>query len=105
TGYYCHRYQERSIRTGAKRLNPEPPPVVKIISRYLLREHVSPFAFALGALTGLLLLNQVARRFGDLIGKGLPWTAIASVFGLSIPFILAMTVPMACLVAVLQAFS
>jgi lipopolysaccharide export system permease protein len=78
---------------------------VKILSRYLLREHVGPFTFALGALTGLLLLNQVARRFGDLIGKGLPWGVIASVFGLSIPFILARTVPMACLVAVLQAFT
>lgn len=78
---------------------------MKILSRYLLKEHVGPFNFALGALTGLLLLNQVARRFGDLIGKGLPWGVIASVFGLSIPFILAMTVPMACLVAVLQAFT
>ena len=78
---------------------------MKIISRYLLREHVAPFLFALGALTGLLLLNQVARRFSDLIGKGLPWSVVLSVFTLSIPFILAMTVPMACLVAVLQAFS
>ncbi len=78
---------------------------MKIISRYLLREHVGPFAFALGALTGLLLLNQVARRFADLIGKGLPWTVVGAVFGLSVPFIVAMTVPMACLVAVLQAFS
>ncbi len=78
---------------------------MKILSRYLLKEHVGPFSFALGALTGLLLLNQVARRFGDLIGKGLSWGVIASVFGLSVPFILAMTVPMACLVAVLQAFT
>ena len=78
---------------------------MKIISRYLLREHVAPFLFACGALTGLLLLNQVARRFADLIGKGLPWSVVLSVFALSIPFILAMTVPMACLVAVLQAFS
>ena len=78
---------------------------MKILSRYLLKEHVGPFNFALGALTGLLLLNQVARRFGDLIGKGLPWGVIASVFGLSVPFIVAMTIPMACLVAVLQAFT
>ena len=78
---------------------------MKILSRYLLREHLGPFTFALGALTGLMLLNQVARQFANLIGKGLPWGVIGSVFGLSLPFILAMTVPMAVLVAALQAFS
>ena len=78
---------------------------MKILTRYLLKEHAAPFLFALAALTGLLLLNQIARRFGDLMGKGLPWTWIVEVFALSLPFILAMTVPMACLVAVLQAFS
>jgi lipopolysaccharide export system permease protein len=78
---------------------------VKILSRYLLREHFGPFAFALGALTGLLILNQVARQFAALIGKGLPWGVIGSVFALSLPFILAMTIPMAVLVAVLHSFT
>jgi lipopolysaccharide export system permease protein len=78
---------------------------MKILRRYILREHVGPFVAALGVLTGLMLLNQLAKRFGDLVGKGLPWYMIAEVFGLSIPFILAMTMPMAVLVAVLYAFS
>ncbi len=78
---------------------------MRILSRYLLREHLGPFAFALGALTGIMLVNQLARRFGDLIGKGLPWSVIGEVFGLSLPFIFAMTIPMAVLVAVLHAFS
>jgi lipopolysaccharide export system permease protein len=78
---------------------------VKILSRYLLREHLGPFTFALSAMTGLMLLNQVARQFASLIGKGLSWGVIGSVFGLSLPFILAMTVPMAVLVAALHAFS
>lgn len=77
---------------------------MRILTRYLLREHLAPFVFALSAMTGLLLLNQVARQFPNLIGKGLPWHVIASVFGLSMPFILAMTLPMAVLMAVLQAF-
>jgi lipopolysaccharide export system permease protein len=72
-----------------------------ILSRYLLRLHIAPFAFALGALTSLMLLNQIARRFGELVGKGLPWSVIVEVFALSIPFIIAMTLPMAVLVAVL----
>jgi len=78
---------------------------MSILSRYLVRLHVGPFLFALGALTGLMLLNQVAKRLGDLLGKGLPWGVIVEVFALSIPFIVAMTLPMAGLVAVLYATS
>lgn len=78
---------------------------MRIIRRYLLRQLTAPFIFALAALTGFMLLNQVARRFDQLVGKGLPWTVIAEVFGLSIPFIIAMTLPMAVLVAVLYTFS
>lgn len=78
---------------------------MKLLRRYILREHIGPFVAALSVLTGLMLLNQLAKRFGDLVGKGLPWYLIAEVFGLSIPFILAMTMPMAVLVAVLYTFS
>ena len=77
---------------------------MKILTRYFLREHLAPFLFAGCALTGLLVLNELAKRFGSLIGKGLDWATIGSVFGLSLPFILAMTIPMAVLVAVLHAF-
>jgi lipopolysaccharide export system permease protein len=51
------------------------------------------------------LVNQVAKQFGNLVGKGLPWSVIVEVFALSIPFIVAMTLPMAVLVAVLYTFS
>jgi lipopolysaccharide export system permease protein len=66
---------------------------------------VGPFVFALSALTSLLLLQYIARRFGDLVGRGLSWQIITEFFLLSIPFTLAMTLPMAVLVAVLYAFS
>jgi lipopolysaccharide export system permease protein len=78
---------------------------MSILSRYLLKLHFAPFAFALGALTGFMLLNQIARRLGELVGKGLPWSVVVEVFALSIPFIVAMTLPMAVLVAVLYATS
>ncbi len=78
---------------------------MKITSRYILKEHVGPLVFALSALTSLLLLNYVAKKFGDLVGKGLHWTVIAEFFALSIPFTVAMTLPMAILVATLHAFS
>lgn len=76
-----------------------------LLSRYVLGRLVAPFLFALAALTGFMLLSQVARRFEQLTGKGLGWQVIAEVFGLSLPFILALTIPMAVLVAVLFAFS
>lgn len=78
---------------------------MKIINRYVLREHIGPLVFALTALTSLLLLNYIAKRFGDLVGKGLPWSVILEFFYLSVPFTVAMTLPMAILVATLYAFS
>ena len=78
---------------------------MKIISKYLLREHAGPLLFSLTALTSLLLLNYIAKQFGNLVGKGLPWSVIAEFFVLSIPFTVAMTLPMAVLVAVLYAYS
>jgi len=78
---------------------------VKILTRYVLREHLGPFTFALTALTSLMLLNFISRQFGELVGKGLPWSVIGEFFLLSIPFTVALTVPMSVLVAVLYAFS
>src|SRR2546427_12320171 len=81
------------------------PPTVRTLSRYLLRQHLAPLGFALAALTALMLLNQIAKQFGSLVGKGLPWGVILEVFGLSIPFIVAVTLPMGVLAAVLHVFT
>lgn len=78
---------------------------MKIIHRYVLREHVGPLTFALTALTSLLLLNYVAKQFGTLVGKGLPMGVIGEFVLLSLPFTVAMTLPMSVLVATLYAFS
>lgn len=78
---------------------------MKILSRYVLKEHVGPLTFALVALTSLMLLSFISRQFGELVGKGLPWSVIGEFFLLSIPFTVALTVPMSVLVAVLYAFS
>ena len=80
-------------------------PTVRILSRYILRQHLPPLGYAIAALTFAMLVNQVAKQFGNFVGKGLPWGAIFEVFALSIPFIVAMTLPMAVLVAVMYTFS
>jgi lipopolysaccharide export system permease protein len=78
---------------------------VKILHRYVLKEHVGPLFFALTALTSLLLLQYIAKRFGELVGKGLPWSIIAEFLGLSVPLTVALSMPMAVLVSTLYAFS
>jgi lipopolysaccharide export system permease protein len=78
---------------------------VKILHRYVLKEHVGPLTFALTALTSILLLQYIGKHFGELVGKGLPAVVIAEFFALSIPLTVALTLPMAVLVATLYAFS
>jgi lipopolysaccharide export system permease protein len=78
---------------------------VKILHRYVLKEHVGPLTFALTALTSILLLQYIGKHFGELVGKGLPTLVIAEFFGLSVPLTIALTLPMAVLVATLYAFS
>jgi len=78
---------------------------VKILHRYVLKEHLGPLTFALTALTSILLLQYIGKHFGELVGKGLPAFVIAEFFGLSIPLTVALTLPMAVLVATLYAFS
>lgn len=78
---------------------------MRILTRYMLRAHLGPFLFALSVLTGLLFVNAIARRFEDLAGKGLPVSVIIEFLYLSLPHIVALTLPMAVLVATLYAFS
>jgi lipopolysaccharide export system permease protein len=77
---------------------------VRITSRYILREHVGHLLFWLTALTSLLLLQYVARQLDKLVGRGLPWRVIGEFLVLSLPFTVAMTLPMALLMSTLQAF-
>ncbi|MFL5573215.1 MAG: LptF/LptG family permease [Gemmatimonadaceae bacterium] len=78
---------------------------MKILHRYVLKEHLGPLTFALTALTSILLLQYIGKHFGELVGKGLPPFVIAEFFALSVPLTVALTLPMAVLVATLYAFS
>ena len=78
---------------------------MKIFTRYLLRAHVGPFLFAFAALTGVILINTLARRLADLAGKGLPTSVVLEFFVLALPATIALTFPMSVLVSVLYTFS
>jgi lipopolysaccharide export system permease protein len=75
-----------------------------ILTRYLIRSLVGPFLFSIGAMTGLLFLNAVAQRLDMLVGKGLGWEIIGEFLLLSLPHTIALTLPMAVLIAVLYTF-
>ena len=66
---------------------------------------MGPLVFAMTALTSLLLLQYIAKRFGELVGKGLPWSVIFEFLVLSLPLTIALSLPMTVLVATLYAFS
>jgi lipopolysaccharide export system permease protein len=78
---------------------------MRILTRYVIRAHAGPFFFAFTAVTGLLFLNAVIQRMSNLVGKGLPWTVIGEFMVLSLPHTIALTLPMAILVATLYTFS
>jgi lipopolysaccharide export system permease protein len=78
---------------------------MKVLTRYLLVSHVGPFVFAFVALTGVILINTLAKEMAKLAGKGLPLGVVAEFFVLSLPANVALTLPMSMLVAVLYTFS
>lgn len=78
---------------------------MRLLRRHVLRAVTGPFIFSLAACTGLMMINQLAKRFGDLVGKDLPTGVIVEVLMLSIPFIIALTLPMAVLIAILYGYS
>lgn len=78
---------------------------MRLLRRHVLRSVTGPFIFSLAACTGLMMINQLAKRFGELVGKDLPVSVIVEVLVLSFPFIIALTLPMAVLVAILYGYS
>lgn len=78
---------------------------MRVLTRYLLRAHLGPFFFAFVALTGVILINTLARQLAELAGKGLSVDVVLHFFLLSLPSNIALTLPMSVLVAVLYTFS
>src|SRR4030042_5807143 len=77
---------------------------MRIITKYILREHIGPFFFSLATLVFVFLLNIVFRDLGRLLGKGLPVVIILEFFFLNLAWIVALAVPMSVLISTLMAF-
>jgi len=75
-----------------------------ILKRYILREHFSPFLISLLVVTFVLLIDRVIDLLNLIIEKKLPMGIVLEVFSLSLPYMLALSIPMAVLVATILAF-
>lgn len=77
---------------------------MKILERYILRENFKPFIVSLIVTTFVMLLDKIIDLLNLIIDKHLDFITVASIFGLSLPFMLALTVPMAILLASIMSF-
>ncbi len=77
---------------------------MKILHRYIIVEHVGPFVFAVFTATCVLLLARIFKMMELIISKGIDVLTVGELFSYFMPSLLAMTVPMAVMVASLMAF-
>jgi lipopolysaccharide export LptBFGC system permease protein LptF len=98
-GAYEHLHTSQDFAEDHRGLMPQPT------TRQLLRRHASSFATAVVALTALLLAVFATKQLPALITPGTPSGVIATALVLAIPFVAALTIPMAVLVAVLWEFT
>ncbi|MGC9337539.1 MAG: LptF/LptG family permease [Candidatus Cloacimonadia bacterium] len=77
---------------------------MKIISKYILKEHLGPFLISIGVITGVMLLDQILDLLDTIITKHLSLFTVVELFGLSLPFMLALSIPMAVLVGTIMGF-
>jgi lipopolysaccharide export system permease protein len=75
-----------------------------ILSRYILRQHIGPFIFGFSVITLIWILNLLFKELNRILSKGLPPLVVLEFFALNLAWIVALTVPMATLIASLMAF-
>jgi len=77
---------------------------MKILYRYIFKEHIGPFFFGLSVIMFILVMDFILEVLNMIIGKGLNALVILQVFVLNLAWMLALAVPMAVLVSTLMAF-
>jgi lipopolysaccharide export system permease protein len=75
--------------------------MLKILDRYMIKDLAPPFALAVGVLTFFLVIDRVYQLTDLVITKSVPFHFVLGLLLFMLPGILALTVPMALLVAVL----
>src|ERR671936_497728 len=79
--------------------------MLRTIDKYVLQELGVPFGLSLAALTFVLLTREILRLVELLINKGVGFVPLLKTFLLLLPSFFVLTLPMACLIASISAFS
>ncbi len=77
---------------------------MRLIDKYFIREMVLPFCISLLIITFLLFINFLLRAIDRFLGKGLDILIILEYLFLNLAWIIALSVPMAVLLATLATF-
>lgn len=77
---------------------------MKVLTKYIIKEHLPPFFMAMAVLTFLFLANFLVREIDRLLGKGLSIWIILEFISLHLMWILALSIPMAVLVSILMSY-
>ena len=79
--------------------------LVRTIDRYILQELGVPFALSLGVLIFILMTWEILRLVELSINKGVGLLPLLHTFVMLLPYFFVLTLPMACLIASISAFS
>tara|TARA_B100000945_G_C20419872_1_gene617336 strand:+ start:767 stop:2122 length:1356 start_codon:yes stop_codon:yes gene_type:complete len=77
---------------------------MKILYKYILKEHLYPFLISLVVLLSVLLANFLLKTIDRFLGKGLEIALLIEFIFLNLAWILALAVPMSILLSTLMAF-
>ena len=77
---------------------------MKILNRYIFKEHLAPFFGALAVIMFILLMQFLVKFIGQIFGKGLSIITIFELIIYNLAWMMALAVPMATLIAVLMSF-
>ena len=77
---------------------------MRLLYKYFIKELILPFVFSLLIITFILFVNFLLRAIDRFLGKGLDFIVIFEYLFLNLAWILALSVPMAVLLATLMTF-
>jgi len=78
--------------------------MIKILNRYILTEHIPPFFFSVFIITFVLVLETIPKIVEMVIDKNISAGVVFELIFLNLAWMIALSVPMAVLVATLLAF-
>ena len=78
--------------------------MIRTLPAYIVRQHIGPFLFGIVVITFVLIMDLIVDYLDLFLGRGVALPTVLEVFFLSLGWMLALSIPMAVLVATLMAY-